>query len=417
MVTMMNSDPYTVGRIQLRAPALSSSDYAFIQEHMQSGELFPEVSDPTRRAQITARLLSIEEVIPSLWTLISDIRYLRQPAKVLNILLPPTPRRGKNKRNSTLRERLSCHFAYTESIGGTMEIQTNTTSYTAILSSNLDSFELSYQQLWLCSYRVSKNLNAYGLLQLATLAHHLGFSSLEIKRALEQDPTCDIIQKAVVDALKVLRPNEAFIFDVNQANPIITSLKDYLSKILDAPTKSGSPFITVAGTEEPLNRRCGYGCMDTQDLNHLFLGTIHAPLHQYQKGGDEISSFYVKRSRHIAFFRALNLTGDRHSDLSINIPAPSTSTEQTIQIPRPVGETTSPMSFYEEQNRSPESSFQIMNQTSPSGRQVARFIQNAAPQVSEREGEELQEWQGWQEQERLVQERLEQEWLTDMLEV
>src|SRR5438876_10856989 len=98
MAIMMKTDPYTVGRIQSRAPALSKSDFEFIQEGMQAGgELFPEVSDPVRRAQITAHLLSTEEIIPSLWTLISDIRYVKQPAKILNTLLPPKPRKGKNR--------------------------------------------------------------------------------------------------------------------------------------------------------------------------------------------------------------------------------------------------------------------------------------------------------------------------------
>ena len=113
--------------------------------------------------------------------------------------------------------------------------------------------------------------------------------------------------------------------------------------------KSGSPFVSVARPGEPLNRPSGYGPTDTQDLIHLFLSTIHAPLQEYQKGGDEISSFYVKHSRHIAFFGALNPTGDHHLDLSTNIPIAAISAEQTMEMPRSVVEPTSPMSVSEEQ--------------------------------------------------------------------
>jgi hypothetical protein len=74
------------------------------------------------------------------------------------------------------------------------------------------------------------------------------------------------------------------------------------------PAVTVSPFITVHGPGEPLTRRCGYGPADTKDRNHLFLEKIHAPLQEYQKGGDEISSFFVKRSRHLTFFGPLDLT-------------------------------------------------------------------------------------------------------------
>ena len=143
---------------------------------------------------------------------------------------------------------------------------------------NLDPFDLAYQQIWLCSYRVSKNLNAYGSLQLATLAYRLGFSNVQIEQELKKDPGHTAIEKAVFEALTVLRPNETFAFDANQARPVITSFKDYLDKMLGAPANKVSLFITVEGSGEPLARRCGYGSTDIKDLNHLFLDKVHAPL-------------------------------------------------------------------------------------------------------------------------------------------
>jgi hypothetical protein len=331
MVTMMATDPFSIESIQSRVPALSKSDFEFVQENMRSGDFFPGVTDLGKRVDITRRLLTTEELIPSLCTVIKDIRYLIGPAKILGNLLPKSPKK-------TLRERFFFNFTGAESSEHTIEVQQSRSSYVAIPRKSLDAFDIAYQQLWLCSCRVWKTPNAYAWLQVATLAHRLGFSSAEIERELKRDPNQGMIEKVVLEALSVLRPNEEFAFDANQARPAITSLKDYLDGVLGTPAKTASPFITVAGSGEPLTRRCGYGCMDAQDLNHLFLDRIHAPLETYRRGGDEITSFYVKRSRHIAFFGALDLTGVHQQDTYADLPAITTSVER--QISRALGEST-----------------------------------------------------------------------------
>jgi hypothetical protein len=322
MPTMMNTNPFTIESLQSRAPALCKSDFSFIHD---SAELFPEVIDPVRRANITQRLLATEELIPSLYTLIKDIRYLKQPAAILSTLLPKA-------RKATLRERYNFHFIRMESTDDNIEVQQSTLSYTTIPRNRLDSFNVAYQQLWLCSYRVWKYPNAYGLVQLATLAHRLGFSTTEIDRELRKNPGQAVMEKAVQEVLQVLRPNEKFNFDANQARPLITSFNDYLDGMLGTPSPTAFPYITVAGLGEPLSRRCGHGCMDAEDLNHLFLEKIHAPLQEYHRGGDEISSFYVKRSRHISFFGALNFT-ETQRDRSTHLSLANPSQEQRITGP------------------------------------------------------------------------------------
>lgn len=323
MPTMINTDPLTIELIQSRAPALSKSDFEYIQEHMRPGGLlFHAVTDPTQRSDLTQRLLATEEMIPSLYTLIRDIRYLKQPAAILGTLLPKT-------RNKTLRQRYHFYFTEIESSSQTIEVQQSISSYTTISKTHLDSFDLSYQQLWLCAYRVCKYPSAYGQLQIATLAHRLGFSSTEIEQELTKDPDQVIIEKAVLEALHILRPNEKVSFDANQARQLIASFHDYIAKFFYAPAKSSPPLVTVSGSGEPLARRCGYSSADTQDLEHLFLEQVHAPLDKCSRGGDEISSFYVKRSRHRAFFGAVNLAEDQQGQSS-NWPPTVASVEQGI---------------------------------------------------------------------------------------
>jgi hypothetical protein len=53
MLTMMNTDLFTIESIHSRAPALSRSDFEFIEENMRSREFFPQVTDPGIRDKIT----------------------------------------------------------------------------------------------------------------------------------------------------------------------------------------------------------------------------------------------------------------------------------------------------------------------------------------------------------------------------
>jgi hypothetical protein len=303
---MSDADPLSIECIQSRVPGLSRSDFEFIEKPLRLGELFPGITEP-RRSDVAMRLLTTQELIPSLWTLICDIRYLKRPAKLLNTLLPPKLPKGRLGINNSLRGRFLAHWK--DPSGESVHLQRGVSSFTTLPKNNLDTFDVYYQQLWLCACRVSNNVNPYSTMELATLASRLGFSNTQIRRELTEDPGCAMIESAFASALAVLRPNERFVFDANRARPVISSFKEYLDVALAAPVTVASPFITVRGAGEPLARRCGYSPADAEDLNHLFLEKVQAPLQEYQKGGDEISSFFVKRSRHLAFFGPLDLTG------------------------------------------------------------------------------------------------------------
>jgi hypothetical protein len=60
-------------------------------------DLFLGVTDFARRADILEHFLTTKELIPSLWTLISDIKYLKQLAKILNMLLLPKLKKEKKR--------------------------------------------------------------------------------------------------------------------------------------------------------------------------------------------------------------------------------------------------------------------------------------------------------------------------------
>jgi len=378
MAKLMQTDPFTIESLQSRAPALSKSDFEFVQENMaDSGELFPGITDPVTRADITQRLLTVEELIPSLYTLIKDIRYLKQPAELLTKLLPES-------RKKTLRQRWYHYFTDSGSSDQTIEIQRGVLGpYTTISSHHLDSFDICYQQLWLCAYRVCKYSNAYGRLQLAELAHRMGFSNTKIEFEVTQDPAQAVIEKTFREVLHILRPNENFNFDANKARPVITSFKEYLNGLDLSPTNTAYLAITVAGTGVPLSARCGHSSMDTRDLAHLFLDKIHTPLQEYKRDGDEITSFYVKRSRHIAFFGSVDLTGyhesgsPQHERGPTQLYSGNTSLEQQpTSSPGPAGEPAGSGSARSPDHNPNESSQgNVLNQVVVYSGQMIRFME------------------------------------------
>ena len=117
---------------------------------MRSGELFPGIQDSTVRTGIERRLLEVEELIPSLYTLFKDLRYLEPAAKAMKALLPE-PVKGSLRGN----------FRLISSLPGTtqksLEIQKSEISYMTVSGSFQDLFDLNYRQLFLCALRYFTN--------------------------------------------------------------------------------------------------------------------------------------------------------------------------------------------------------------------------------------------------------------------
>jgi hypothetical protein len=78
---MQHINQATVGGMQLRAPGASPDDLLALEEPFRQGKLFPGIDDQIERQAIWLRLQSINFLIPSLYTLFEDIKYLKAPAK------------------------------------------------------------------------------------------------------------------------------------------------------------------------------------------------------------------------------------------------------------------------------------------------------------------------------------------------
>ena len=312
-------DESTMAQIQLRAPAVSKCDYEFITRKMRSGELFPGINDSVKRTNVLQHLLAIDYLIPSLFTLFRDIRYLEPAAELLKALVPPI-----QDTTATLRGCLRSHFMCLEANDTTLPVQQSEGSYIKVAGNYQDLFELALRQLWLCSFRyvsitvgnapkrdmnpVKRTTNApnYFLwFKLVELAHHLGFKSPEITRVLQDDP----VERVVVEMLAKFLPPQMGTLDDTQAHNVTRIIKGYLNRptiaVATAAVNRGSaPCATVPGLGEPVVQRCGIRADDGPeniDRSDLFLYTVHAPSCDYQNTGDDISSFFVKRCRYLAF--------------------------------------------------------------------------------------------------------------------
>lgn len=86
----LNVDMTTVQCLEGRLP-LDPTDRAFIESHRL--EIFPTIQDSYQRNDIWHNILSVDSIIPSIFTFLEDTKYLEVCAKILKRLLPD-PLRG-----------------------------------------------------------------------------------------------------------------------------------------------------------------------------------------------------------------------------------------------------------------------------------------------------------------------------------
>lgn len=101
---------------------------------------------------------------------------------------------------------------------------------------------------------------------------------------------------------------------------LVVAFKGYLNAST-VSNESVMPSIT-ATPGEPLSQRCGRTCggpFDDDDRVHMFLHKLNASLAELRTVGDDVSSFFVKRSIYLAFFGPVGTSV---------VPAPSPNINQ-----------------------------------------------------------------------------------------
>ncbi|MCJ1250104.1 hypothetical protein MMC30_007330 [Trapelia coarctata] len=321
----------TVHALQMRNPAHSKVDFAYIRSGMQKGELFPRINDERSRGALTERLQSIDFSIPSLYTFFEDTKWLEPCAKIIRGLLPA-------KFRGSIRKAMIQRY-----IG--LPLQTNccvelsSGAYSYIEFDEKATAALAYRQLWMYAWRHFPNLamiaprkdtgsskpeikerNPLYAQHLAVLAQKIGFESKEIS-ALAQ-ASCDSI--ITYEYLSRVRPMDLYQECPQQRANVVESIINLLNSFKPA-IEAVSPW---QGVEVPIIQRCGRPHQVSFDLSKRCFFTEFI----YLKPTDRsMCHFLVNRDIFRAFF------GRTH-------PLESDPAQRELHqsVPKPVQENTGP---------------------------------------------------------------------------
>ena len=86
LISLRVVDLVIVKNLQLRAPMISKYNAAFIICYIRNNIIFPSLSNIEKEV-VLYNLLSVDLIIPSLYTFCEDIKYLKLYAKAIKILI------------------------------------------------------------------------------------------------------------------------------------------------------------------------------------------------------------------------------------------------------------------------------------------------------------------------------------------
>ncbi|MCJ1473162.1 hypothetical protein MMC13_001813 [Lambiella insularis] len=317
-------DVKTVELLQGKALAFSSADEDAVRENFTRGLIFPTVKNLPERANLLARICSLQHRIPSLHTFLEDTKYLEPCAKIMKSLLPPTFR-------GSIRKAFKSRQSGVTVIDVEWRQESDITSSTASLPHTI---AIGYRQLWLFAMRHFPELTplqprkdpgrakpnmqgraSHWWYRLGLLAAGGGFQSEEIKALVQSNPDVQMTMEFLLNT----RPAELYYHNeascVNEVQRICT----FLGSIGPREAAPVEAFLSCDSTAAMgLAERCGRPFEQSflQDKRFLFLNYIyndkwqHTEQSQWQQiRKSHVTSLAIKRDTFRAFF-GNNLDGD-----------------------------------------------------------------------------------------------------------
>ena len=280
-------DSATVKNLELRAPAASKCDAAFVTRCMRDGTIFPGLID-TEKEVVLSNLLSVDLIIPSLFTFCEDTKYLEPCAKAIKILIEP---RGQ----VSLRMYAEQLFIDSENEARQPSAWESTDTV-----NRPDRFEYSYRQLWMYAMRhfpdlvntaprkepskekpIIKEPSPFLWQRFARLALKLGFSSPKIEEMSSSEELERPIRTSVPHVAGYR--NDKVDGGETQASTASVPLPQSPRRDLDLQHRCGRPFETSQQQAE----------------STMFMHLIY----NHRKASDGyINAFFVQRSTFQAFF-------------------------------------------------------------------------------------------------------------------
>jgi Protein of unknown function (DUF3723) len=368
-----------------------------------SGQIFSAFGRQ-EHAEIWSELHSIKGLIPSLFTFFENLKYLSACADCLKRLV-------KLSRGDTVAIALQRKFLHTNETDDQCVLEIAESTFVDKPGAAADPFNLGYRQLWLFAMRHYREMPAEAkkkgkdllakaevkrvdekvLSEFASLANRLGVQSNDIRVLMQQSSNRQIARTALLKA----RKPDRYQYDETILKDNVTQIVEFFRTAAPLPCDNSSPSLT---SDDPgaSGNRCGFSDEDAQqeDGKFLFLPHLHE---ESEEQGENVTSFFMRRSVYLAFFGPLENLGNDH------IPVLPLVTHVSA---RPTGFSESQGSEMQGVESSERQSSGLEGTERQVGRAQERLEQERLEQ--ERLGQERLE-QERLKQERLGQERLEQE--------
>ncbi|RFN47203.1 intracellular protein transport protein uso1 [Fusarium flagelliforme] len=282
-----------VKEFQLRVPGVSQVDYCYLAGLIKSGVAFKRLSNTAERSQLLHRIKDIKYLLPSIYTLQKDFKYLRLCTDTMKRLLC-----GKMKMPFTVQALAYEAFAQKAPIGPNdqffvrlkrlyiyiMRDLVELTGEWPLLEDGEESPEVCF--------RHPENWH-----RLAKEARRLGFESDEIKRLASENPDEQVALKALHDA----RPSSLYEYNQSELQGILNRIVYEFDKASARVFEDSQSTFTTIGTGEPITRRGGrqYSGAYNRDRWSFNLAQFSRPT----ANSKDITSLFVRKSVFHAFWR------------------------------------------------------------------------------------------------------------------
>ncbi|KAK5094390.1 hypothetical protein LTS08_008609 [Lithohypha guttulata] len=296
-------DHRTVERLQSRCPANCRQDRDWLQPMFEDGSVF-RAFDPASRREIWQRLLTLRRLVPSLETFFHDLKYLKDIASCVTMLIQPTQRQ-------TIRE--ACRQSFL------------TSEHTSQTPGPVD-FDHAYREFWLLAMHYLDDLRPGSLLRegcdrierrrknfyiehdFAREVRHLGFWSAKIAEKLEEAPD----RREARETLLRARPSSHFTYLPEQFENLVDRIIHIFNQAQPANIPTQTPQLIIEGPGEcDIERRRGrpYQRAFEQSAPYLSMHNMHMADSSHTGG---LSAFYIRRDVYLSLFGCSDgQTGER----------------------------------------------------------------------------------------------------------
>lgn len=292
-------DPESVRELQLRAPGVSQRDMEHVTRVITNKLAFKSLTDMSERMKLLNRLKRINSLIPSIYTLQKDAKYLQ-------------PCAGMLKRLILGQEQSSCTV---QIIARSAFPSRNFPGADAMFPEKLKRLYLFIMQNWVQLTGKNPLLenrennpgegtpDPRAWSRLAIEVQLLGFRSPEITRLASEDPDRELALKALL----LGRPESEYEYDQSALDDLISSVVQVFRTARKREPKVFEPQFTTRGIGEPLSHRCGPQYSEAYERDRQFLTMSHFTLPITRDM--DITSLFVRKSIFHAFFRIQEQSG------------------------------------------------------------------------------------------------------------